>query len=77
MELPRGGGHAIRRCLCMFREGRPSSPRLHLGLHFGAILGPEIITILLVGVHFSMSFFDSRRNSNIKKKRKRGGTREG
>ena len=67
---PGVGGHAIRRCLCMFREGRP---RLHLGLHFGALLGPQIITILLVGVYLSMSFFDSRRNSKIFKKRRHQG----
>ena len=31
---PRGGGHAIRPCLCMFRQGRPLLPWLCFGLHF-------------------------------------------
>ena len=48
MELPEGGGHAIRSCLCMFREGRPLLPWLHFG-HFGVILGAKFATILLLG----------------------------
>ncbi len=47
MELPKGGGHAIRSRLCMFREGRPLSTWLHFGLHFGVILGAQFATILL------------------------------
>ena len=39
MELPEGGGHAIRPCLRMFRKGRLLSPWLQFGLHFGVILG--------------------------------------
>ena len=34
-----GGGHAIHPRQRMFREGRPSSLRLHFGLHFGAKTG--------------------------------------
>ncbi len=49
MELPKGGGHAIRSRLCMFREGRPLSTWLHFGLHFGVILGAQFATILLFG----------------------------
>ena len=45
-ELPRGGGHAIRLRRRMFREGRPSSLRLHFGPHFGVILGAKFATIL-------------------------------
>ena len=48
-ELPRGGGHAIRSRRRMFREGRPLSCWLHFGLHFGAILGAKVGTILLFG----------------------------
>ena len=33
----------------MFREGRPSSLRLHFGLRFGVILGTKFATILLSG----------------------------
>ena len=49
MELPKGGGYAIRQCLCMFRKGRPLSLWLHFGLHFGVILGAKFATILLFG----------------------------
>ncbi len=49
MEVPKGGGHAIRSCLCMFREGRPLSTWLHFGLHFGIILGDQFATILFFG----------------------------
>ncbi len=51
MELPKGGGggYAIRQCLCMFRKGRPLPLWLHLGLHFGVILGAKFATILLFG----------------------------
>ncbi len=38
---PRGCGHAIRPCLCMFRKGRPVLPWLHFGLHFGLVLGAK------------------------------------
>ncbi len=48
-ELPRGGGHAIRSRRRMFREGRPSSLRLHFGLHFGVVLGAKFTTILPLG----------------------------
>ncbi len=41
-----GGGHAIRSRRRMFREGRPSSRRLHFGLHFGVVLGAKFATIL-------------------------------
>ena len=44
-----GGGHAIHPRRRMFREGRPSSLRLHFGLHFGVILGAKFATILLFG----------------------------
>ena len=44
---PQGGRHAIRRCLCMFREDRPLLPRLHFGLHFGVILGAKFAILLL------------------------------
>ncbi len=47
--LPRGGGHAICSRRRMFREGRPSSRRLHFGLHFRSILGGQVGTILLLG----------------------------
>ena len=33
----------------MFRKGRPLSPWLHFGLHFGVILGAKFATILLFG----------------------------
>ena len=46
---PQGGGHAIRSRRRMFREGRPSSRRLHFGLHFRSILGGQVGTILLLG----------------------------
>ena len=49
MELPRGGGHAIRACRRMFREDRPLLPWLHFGLHFGVILGAKFATILFFG----------------------------
>ena len=49
MELPKGGGYAIRQCLCMFRKGRVLSLWLHFGLHFGVILGAKFATILLFG----------------------------
>ncbi len=52
---PQGGGHAIRPRRRMFREGRPSSLRLHFGLHFGVILGAKFATMLLFcrpGEHF-------------------------
>ena len=39
MDLPEGGGHAIRPCLRIFRKGRPLLPCPHLELHFGVILG--------------------------------------
>ncbi len=32
--------------LCMFRKGRPLLPWLHVGLHFGAMLGAELATML-------------------------------
>ncbi len=48
-ELPRGGGHAIRSRRRMFREGRPSSRRLHFGLYFGVVLGAKFATILPLG----------------------------
>ena len=48
MELPKGGGYAIRQCLCMFRKGRVLSLWLHFGLHFGVILGAKFATILLL-----------------------------
>ena len=41
-----GGGHAIRACLCMFREDRPLLPWLHFWLHFGVILGAKFATML-------------------------------
>ena len=44
-----GGGHAIRSRRRMFRESRPSSRRLHFGLHFWSILGGQVGTILLWG----------------------------
>ena len=44
-----GGGHAIRPRRRMFREGRPSSLRLHFELHFGVILGAKLATILFFG----------------------------
>ncbi len=47
MELPKGGGHAIRRCLRMFRKGGPLSLWLHF--HFGVSLGAKFATILLLG----------------------------
>jgi len=43
------GGYAIRQCLCMFRKGRPLSPWLQFGLHFGVVLETKIVTILLFG----------------------------
>ena len=43
-----GGAHAIRSRRRMFREGRPSSRRLHFGLHFGVALGAKLATILLL-----------------------------
>ena len=46
---PQGGGHAIRSRRRMFRESRPSSRRLHFGLHFWSILGGQVGTILLWG----------------------------
>ena len=46
---PMGGGHAIRSRRRMFREGRPSSRRLHFGLHFGVVLGAQLATILPLG----------------------------
>ncbi len=46
---PQGGGHAIRSRRRMFREGRPSSLRLHFGLHFGVVLGAKFATILPFG----------------------------
>ncbi len=46
---PRGGGHAIRPCLCMFRKGRPLLPWLHFGLHFRVIVGARRATILTLG----------------------------
>ena len=46
---PQGGGHAIRSRRRMFREGRPSSRRLHFGLHFGVVLGAKFATILFFG----------------------------
>ncbi len=49
MELPKGGGHAIRSRPCMFREGRLLSTWLHFGFHFGIILGAQFATILFVG----------------------------
>ncbi len=49
MELSEGGGHAIRPCLCMFREGRPLLPWLHFGLHFGITLGARGAIILIRG----------------------------
>ena len=49
MEHPKGGGHAIRPCLCMFRKGRPLFPWLYFGVYFGVILGPKIATVLLFG----------------------------
>ena len=49
--LPRGGGQAIRPRRRMFREGRPSSLRLHFGLHFGVILGANFATMLFLGRH--------------------------
>ena len=49
--LPMGGGHAIRPRRRMFREGRPSSLRLHFGLHFGVILGANFATMLFLGRH--------------------------
>ena len=49
MELPKGGGHAIRLCLCMFRKGLPLLPWLHFGLHFVVILGAQGGTILILG----------------------------
>ena len=49
MELPEGGGHAIRPCRRMFRKGRPLLPWLHFGLHFGVILGARGATILIWG----------------------------
>ncbi len=47
--LPRGGGHAIRSCRRMFREGRQLSTWLRFGLHFGSILGAQVATILPFG----------------------------
>ena len=44
-----GGGHAIHPRQRIFREGRPSSLRLHFGLHFGVILGAKFATILFFG----------------------------
>ena len=46
---PQGVGHAIRSCRRMFREDRPLLPWLHYGLHFGVVLAPEFVTILLLG----------------------------
>ncbi len=43
------GGHAIRPRRRMFREGRPSSLRLHFGLRVGVILGAKFATILFFG----------------------------
>ncbi len=48
-ELPRGDGHAVRACLCLFREDRPLLPWLHFGLHLGVVLGAEFVTMLLLG----------------------------
>ncbi len=48
---PWGWGHAIRPRRRMFREGRPSSLRLHFGLHFGVILGANFATMLFLGRH--------------------------
>ncbi len=59
MEVPKGGGYAIRSCRRMFREGRPLSTWLRFGLHFGSILGAQVGTILLFGlllVAFSLLF---------------------
>ena len=44
-----GGGHAIHPRQRIFREGRPSSLRLHFGFHFGVILGAKFATILFFG----------------------------
>ncbi len=49
MELPEGGGHAIRPCLRMFPKGRPLLPWLHVGLHFGVIFGAQGDTMLILG----------------------------
>ena len=48
---PQGGwgGHAIRSCLCMFRDVRPLLPWLHFWFHFGVILGAKFATILFFG----------------------------
>ncbi len=47
--VPQGGvgcGHAMRSCLCMFREDRPLLPWLHFWFYFGVILGAKFATIL-------------------------------
>ena len=49
MELPKGGGHAIRPRRRRFRKGRPVMPWLHFGLHFGVILRARRATILILG----------------------------
>ena len=59
-----GGKFAIRQCLRMFREGRPSSSWLHFGPYFGAILGAKLATILLFGAPGRQNGF---KNVDLKK----------
>ncbi len=49
MEVPEGGGYAIRSCRHMFRECRPLSTWLCFGLHFGSILGAQVATMVQIG----------------------------
>ncbi len=46
MELPQGGGHAIRQCLCMFRKGHRLLPWLRFGLYFGVVFVSMFYTTL-------------------------------
>ena len=66
---PGGEVHAIRSRRRMFREGRPSSLRLHFGLHFGVVLGAKFATILPWGRPGGQNRLTKKR---LKKRHKKG-----
>ena len=70
MEPPKGGGYAIRQCLCMFRKGRALSLWLHFRLHFGVIFGAKFATIL----HDGRPGGQNRRQKEGPKKQTKTGT---
>ena len=67
MELPKGGGYAIRPCRRMFCKGRPWSLWLHFGLHFGVILGAKFAIILLLGGPGDQKRLQKERSQKSKK----------